>query len=565
LNPELFANTDDPAELKARLAELVRVGRTDFPPVRTRVLSFAFDVRPELILKSAKPAEPGRLIKPPPPEPTTMTSADAPSDPAAVITAPKLTRAKPPEHLPARERLLAMLQPPVYQTLHDRDIHVPFEPFAYQFEGIQFLTGSWSAILADEMGLGKTMQTILSIRLLIRSGLVRSVMLVCPKPLVTNWIREFHTWADELPLSIIEGSTWKRRTHWLHDRSPVKLCNYECLTRDAELLTENAVSFDLVVLDEAQRIKNLESVTAKVAHSIRRSRSWALTGTPVENRARDLVSLLEFVHQKPCDADRPDVLRDQVGAVLLRRTKEMVMSDMPPRLIRDTWIDLGPSQRDRYDAAEKDGVFKLNDLGDELTIEHVFELVRRLKQICNYDPVTGESAKLEYLRSTMEEVLASGKKAILFSQWVGTIEWLAERLPEANPLLYHGGIAQKDRDPILKEFKESPDRPLLMMSYGTGAVGLNLQFSNYVFLYDRWWNPAIEDQAINRAHRIGQKEPVFVFRFISTDTIEQRIAEVLQKKRELFEFLIGDQDAPDLGLNREDILSLFQLRVRKAA
>lgn len=492
-----------------------------------------------------------------------VATADAPVMPKRrplQISFPKLA---PPPGVPIKERLHALLQPPIDTLLGDNRLWLPFKPFPYQYEGINFLANRWSALLADEMGLGKTMQTIMAMRILLRSGAIRTVLLVCPKPLVTNWLREFKTWADEIPVATVTGDSARRHHFWFHDRSPVKLANYESLSRDADLFASGEVAFDLVVLDEAQRIKNRESKTAAVIHGIRRNRSWALTGTPVENQAADLSSLLDFTHNRPNVVEpRPDLLRDALSGILLRRTKDVVQKDMPARQINDVYIDLGPAQREAYDQAEKDGIITLDDMGEAVTIEHVFELIRRLKQICNGDPRTGESTKTEQLRSYMEEIAASGQKAILFTQWVTTCDDLGEKLRDFQPLTYHGKVPHAQRDMILREFKERKDRPLLLMSYGTGAVGLNLQFSNYVFLYDRWWNPAIEDQAINRAHRIGQKNTVFVYRFITPRTIEERIAAVLQKKRELFSYLIDDHDpVATTRLTREDIFGLFHLKV----
>ena len=185
----------------------------------------------------------------------------------------------------------------------------------------------------------------------------------------------------------------------------------------------------------------------------------------------------------------------------------------------------------------------------------------RLKQICNFDPLTGESAKLQQLLSDMEEVAESGRKAIIFSQWVEPLLVLAEALKPYGPLQYHGRIPQKDRTPILDQFKEDPEKHVLLMTYGTGSVGLNLQFTNYVFLFDRWWNPAIEDQAINRAHRIGQRHPVTVTRFLSENTIEARIASVLEAKRKVFNDLLADADKPaSMGLTEDEIFGLFDIR-----
>ena len=240
------------------------------------------------------------------------------------------------------------------------------------------------------------------------------------------------------------------------------------------------------------------------------------------------------------------------------------MKDMPPRLDRDAYLELLPAQLAAYEMAEKEGIVQLNNLGDSISVQHVFELVLRLKQISNFDPLTGESAKLDRLEADMEEIAASGGKAILFSQWTKVIDWLAKPMEKYGALVYHGGVPTKKREPILAQFKEDPNAHILLMSYGTGAVGLNLQFAGYVFLFDRWWNPAIEDQAINRAHRIGCKSQVIVTRFISKDTIEERIDKVLTEKRELFAAILGDGDDTNvsLSMNASEIFGLFDMKAR---
>jgi SNF2 family DNA or RNA helicase len=320
----------------------------------------------------------------------------------------------------------------------------------------------------------------------------------------------------------------------------------------------------VVVLDEAQRIKSRDSKTAQVVRSLHRGRSWALTGTPVENSPDDLVNIFAFVDPGRIPPDTPPRRIAQLTAdSILRRTKDLVQSDMPAKIIRDLGVELTPAQQAAYDLAEKDGVVHLNELGDTITVQHVFQLVMRLKQICNFDPRTGESAKLEQLVTDMEEVAASGRKAIVFSQWVEPLEVIAAALNKYNPLQYHGRIPQNERTPILDKFKADPNAHVLLMSYGTGSVGLNLQFTNYVFLFDRWWNPAIEDQAINRAHRIGQKHPVTVTRFLTENTIEKRIADVLDAKRKVFTDLIANADKPSsMGLNEDEIFGLFDINAR---
>ena len=472
------------------------------------------------------------------------------------------TRIKPSSDvIKLQDRLFYLLQPPLETLLSGRSMPFPFEPFHFQYAGVAFLFPRHSAILADEMGLGKTMQAITAIRLLLRTKQIKRVLMVCPKPLMTNWQREFATWAPEITVGMIEGNQQQRRWHWQADHVMVKVANYELMTRDEGLVTDPSHNFDLVILDEAQRVKNKSNVTSQVVQKIPRRRSWALTGTPIENSVEDLVGICEFVAPGTVASGMPPkAMRENVSDMILRRTKDLVMTDMPPRLLRDAQLPLSAQQSITYQSAEKDGIVRLNDMGDSLTIKHVFELVLRLKQICNFDPATGESSKVDRLKADMEEVAASGQKAIVFSQWVDTLTTIEEHLSDFQPLQYHGRIPSKQRDPILKEFKENPERNVLLMSYGAGAVGLNLQFCRYVFLYDRWWNPAIEDQAINRAHRIGAAGSVTVTRMIMEGTIEQRIHELLETKRELFREVLSDTQSPSRrGLSRDEIFGLFDL------
>lgn len=474
-----------------------------------------------------------------------------------------ITRLKPPSDMVKLEdRLYYLLQPPLETLLGNSEIDFPFEPFPYQFEGVAFLYTRTAAILADEMGLGKTMQAITTMRMLLLAGEVHSICLICPKPLVTNWVRELKLWAPEIPVAIIEGDASKRHFLWRANNIPIKIANYELLMRDAEVVQAETTEFDLVVLDEAQRIKNRSSSTAQIARGIKRRRSWALTGTPIENSSSDLVSIFEFLS--------PGYLRDEMEIqalskrsqdYILRRTKDKVLTEMPPKMFRDANLELTHEQAERYKIAEDEGVVQLEDLGQQLTIQHVFELVLRLKQICNFDPVTNASCKLERLEADLEEVAASGQKAIVFSQWVGCLERINERLSRFQPLQYHGKIPSKKRDSVLEEFKSNPNRHVILMSYGAGAVGLNLQFCRYVFLFDRWWNPAIEDQAINRAHRLGAAGSVTVTRMMANHTIEERIHNVLEEKRELFNSLFENGGNPSTtGMSQREIFGLFNLK-----
>ncbi len=493
--------------------------------------------------------------------------AGLPRDDRRTVPSPaagdKHTRIQPPEDVVKLEdRLYYLLQPPLETVLASGPLEFAQRPFDYQLEGVAFLYPRFAAILADEMGLGKSMQAITAMRLLIHAGEVRHALLVCPKPLVTNWLREFQQWAPELPVVAITGDRARRRWQWQLADAPIRIANYELLQRDGELLPGADRPFDLVVLDEAQRIKNASSTTARMARSRPRRRSWALTGTPVENSALDLVSIFEFLapgHLSP--VMKPQRMARLAGDYILRRTKDKVLAELPPKLIRDAEIELTSEQRESYRLAEEEGVLRLTQMGDGVTIQHIFELVLRLKQICNFDPATGESAKLERLTADLDEVAASGKKAIVFSQWVEALARLRLELRRYGTLEYHGRISSHRRDEVIRRFREDSRAHVLLISYGAGGVGLNLQFAQYVFLFDRWWNPAVEDQAINRAHRIGALGKVTVTRFLCVETIEQRIEEILCRKRELVDSMFTSA-APvqNLGLSQQEIFGLFRLK-----
>jgi SNF2 family DNA or RNA helicase len=359
----------------------------------------------------------------------------------------------------------------------------------------------------------------------------------------------------------------KRQWLWREASALITIANYEALVRDRTIVCSPENTYDLVILDEAQRIKNANSATNEAVRSIPRSRSWALTGTPIENSMDDLIGIFEFVSPgQLITRMKPRAVARAVSDHVLRRTKEQVLSDLPPKLFRDADVELSPEQAESYRLAEDEGIVRLRKMRHELTIQHVFELVLRLKQICNFDPTTGASSKLERLEADLEECAASGRKAIVFSQWVETLVELRSRLAAYDPIEYHGQVPFRRRDAVIECFRNDSNRHVLLMTYGAGSVGLNLQFASYVFLFDRWWNPAVEDQAINRAHRIGARRPVTVTRFLTIGTIEQRINQVLERKRELFDAVFSESmAASSCGLSREEVFALFQLDSGSAA
>lgn len=474
------------------------------------------------------------------------------------------TRIQPPRDVvKLSERLFYLLQPDLETLLAGCSLSFPREPFPFQFDGMAFLMPRFGGILADEMGLGKSMQAISSLRLLVHLRQARSVLIICPKSLVSNWARELSVWAPELVVGVIAGDPDQRRWQWSLQDVPVKVAHYEAVIRDRSILDETGAEFDLVILDEAQRIKNRASQTSKAVCSIPRKRSWALTGTPVENRSEDLVGIFDFVAPGQVhDGMSPRMLGAAAKGHCLRRTKDKVLTEMPPRLDTDRYIELSNEQRETYRRAEEEGVLRLSEMGQEATIQHVFELVLRLKQVCNFDTATRASAKTDCLAAELEEVQASGRKAIVFSQWVQTLSRLRERLKYFGPLEYHGGMSTAARDDAIESFRNKSQHTVLLLSYGAGAVGLNLQFSEYVFLFDRWWNPAIEDQAINRAHRIGAAGAVTVTKFLTVGTIEERIDEVLARKRNLSGIILSEAEPePATSMSAAEIFSLFGLRL----
>lgn len=522
---------------------------TPLVPCRVRITSYVFRESREQGARGSRCREPSGTVEQCPPR-------------LGGPTAPRHTRIRPPRDLVKLEdRLRLLLQPPVEALLSASSLRFASPPFGYQLDGIAFLFPRHEAVLADEMGLGKTMQAITAIRLLAHQGQLRRVLLVCPKPLMSNWQREFAVWAPELPVIAVEGGAARRKWLWRESRDLVTIANYEAVVRDRADVCDSGNHYDLVLLDESQRIKNIASTTNEVLRSMPRSRSWALTGTPIENSVDDLVGIFEFVAPGQVDAAmKPRAIGRAVVDYVLRRTKDTVLSDLPPKLFRDAEVELSPEQAESYRLAEDEGVVRLREMKHEVTIQHVFELVLRLKQICNFDPTTGASSKLERLEADLEECAASGRKAIVFSQWVETLVELRAKLAQFGPAEYHGQIPARRRDRVIEHFRDDPDCHVMLMTYGAGSVGLNLQFASYVFLFDRWWNPAVEDQAINRAHRIGVERPVTVTRFLAIDTIEQRINQVLERKRELFDTVFGETNAtPSSKLSREEIFSLFQL------
>lgn len=460
-------------------------------------------------------------------------------------------------------RLAARLQPPLDLLLRvSGPVGWPADLFPYQLSGIRALLAAPHLLLGDEMGLGKTIMAIAALRLLFLRRQVGSALIVVPAGLLDQWRRELSRWAPELRVLPLTGPIQERAYLWRSAARHVTLISYDTLRSDAGGAVMQTL-WDVAVLDEAQRIKNRDTDVAGVCKRLRRKRSWALTGTPLENREEDVRSLLEFVtDRKTVLADGP-VLRGLLAAHQLRRRKADVLQDLPPKIGADVLLSLTGEQRRAYDAAEQEGIIALRN-GTDLRIESILALIARLKQICNFAPRNNESAKMNDLRQRIEELAATGQQALVFSQYVsddaGGARLIARYLKEFRPLVYAGDTDADERSRIVARFREEPGHTVLVLSLRAGGQGLNLQNASYVFHFDRWWNPAAERQAEDRAHRLGQPLPVHVYRYIMRDTIEERIDRILREKMELFDEVVEGASL-DLGrlLSKKDLYGLFGL------
>jgi SNF2 family DNA or RNA helicase len=430
--------------------------------------------------------------------------------------------------------------------------------FPYQQTGVNALLTRPSLLLADEMGLGKTVQAIAALRCLFVSGAVRTALIVAPAGLLLQWRRELRIWAPDIRVLTVTGSAGSRLATWRAE-AQVFVASYESIRADIGIAEVNR-DWDLVIIDEAQRIKNPATELAQTVKKLSRRRSWALSGTPLENRLDDLLSVLEFVAP---DRIHPGILAYGVRRILsdvqLRRTRAEVLHDLPPKLPAQIELALEPHQRAAYERAENAGLVRLNALGAELRINHVLELILRLKQICNFCPQTGASAKLTDLRERLKQAAANGERALVFSQFAAEpfgIKRLARELSEFCPMVISGDVPADARDEIVREFASRNSSKLLLSTLRAGGVGLNLTAASYVFHFDSWWNPAVETQAEDRAHRIGQTRPVNVYTYICADTIEERIATVLAQKRTLFSSFIEGVSLREIRrLELADLLS----------
>lgn len=518
--------------------------------------------------------------------------------------------------------IFPILQPPLGENF-DSPIVFPsgMELYPFQTVGIKFLVEHERALLGDEMGLGKTQQAIIALRFLFRIGKITNALIVCPKSILTHWEKTLWDWAPELRVIKVRGSKDERRISW-NCQSHIYLTTYETLRQDLDssikntevtinsngshtirclnetcfqrLRIENKLfgkqlicptckhvfiyypsediakkDFDLVILDEIQKIKNPSAGITKAVRQINGRFRWGLSGTPLENRLEELISIFSYLKPGLLHYDngaRPLKVKEAIKPYFLRRRKTDVLPELPEKIYEEIWLELSSAQREAYNKAEQEGIIALNEHGYSITVQHILALITKLKQICNLDPISKESCKLDYLLEKLEEISEQDDKALVFSQYPEkTLKFLEPALKRFNPLVYHGALSDYQRDKIIKRFQEEEENKVILMSVKAGGLGLTLTRANYVFHFDLWWNPAVATQAEDRVHRIGQKKTVFVTSLFTVDTIEERIQNLLKRKRELFKEVIDDLSDTNLSkvLTEEELFSLFNLQKAK--
>jgi SNF2-related domain/SNF2 Helicase protein/Helicase conserved C-terminal domain len=458
----------------------------------------------------------------------------------------------------------------------------------YQHRGVAWLQAmadlGLGTVLADDMGLGKTLQ---SIALLAARADDRPHLVVCPTSVVGNWERELARFAPDLPVLRHHGPDRATEPQEF-EAGAVAVTSYGLVRRDIDLLS--AVDWDTVVLDEAQQVKNHASQAARAVRRLPARARVALTGTPVENRLAELWAIVDFADpgllgpfarfreryavpvERWGDTDAAGRLRRIVAPFLLRRTKTEVATDLPPKQDATVVCSLTREQATLYQAAV-DRVFDAG-LADEGMDRRgqILALLTALKQICNHPaqylgergPLPGRSGKLARTAEMLVEVAAAGDRALVFTQYraMGTLlaHHLAERLDVAEIPFLHGGVGATARDAMVAAFQSGEEpSPVLLVSIKAGGTGLNLTAATHVVHYDRWWNPAVEDQATDRTHRIGQTRPVTVHKLVTAGTVEERVADLLERKRALADAVVGTGETWITELDDEALHDLVSL------
>tara|TARA_B100000287_G_scaffold314477_1_gene297938 strand:+ start:1648 stop:2997 length:1350 start_codon:yes stop_codon:yes gene_type:complete len=433
---------------------------------------------------------------------------------------------------------------------------LPFPLRDYQSAGVNFLVTRKNILLADEMGLGKTIQTIVSIRILFQEKEINNCLIVVPVSLISNWVFEFGIWGGVIKPKIIQGNQKKRLTLYSM-QSPVQIVSYESIRNDLELIADSKF-YDLVVIDEAQRIKNDTSATSKIIKKIPRKYSWALTGTPLENNIEDIASIFGFVKPKTISKyDFPREIKEKIDQFTIRRRKREVLKELPDVIEQTVRISLTPTQWTTYENTRSEQYKYIKQLDKKEKISGILALITELKKITNFDSYSEESSKADYISDILEEKKMLNEKVIIFSQYVETLKFLERKFHSYKTQMYTGGQSQSERDEIISSYKQSEEFELLLISLKAGGVGLNLQETDTLILFDRWWNPAVEEQAIGRADRFGREGSLHVIKFVTHNTIEERIERLLFDKKDLFNKIVEEVTPKTNKFSEEDLMFII--------
>ena len=447
----------------------------------------------------------------------------------------------------------------------------------YQREGLgwfQFLQRlRIGGCLAHDMGLGKTVQVLALLDARRQAPEPKPSIVVVPKSLVFNWQQEAARFTPQLRVLAFVGAS---RHHLLARirTTDVVLTTYATLLRDIDRIKD--IRFDYAILDEAQAIKNDSSQSAKACRLLNADHRLAMSGTPIENHLGELWSLFEFLNpgllgsvttfRTLTDMDSAEdleALQRALRPFILRRTKAQVLTDLPEKSEQTLLCELSPKERRNYDQLlqhyRSTLLSTVRTNGINKVQIHVLEALLRLRQAALHPALLSEdarhdsSAKFALLLEQLEDVLPQGHKALVFSQFTGLLALLREKIDARGWDYAYLDGKTRDREAVVRSFQEDPRKQLFLISLRAGGQGLNLTAADYVFILDPWWNPAVEAQAIDRAHRIGQNRAVFAYRIIAADTIEQKIVELQSRKRELAEAIITAENAAPSALTAEDL------------
>lgn len=440
--------------------------------------------------------------------------------------------------------------------------------FAYQQKGLCWLSylfhSRFSGLLADEMGLGKTLQVI---ALLSTLELKEPVLIVMPVSLLFHWKKEFERFLPEFSVYCHRGEARIQESEKLKNQQMI-LTSYSQMREDRLVLEQ--VNFSAVILDEAQMIKNPETQVAQIVCRLKSPFKLAITGTPVENRYDDLWSIFKFLMPQLLGertaAPVFERVRKKIAPFILRRQKSEVGLELPEKQEQVVWVDWDPEQRVFYEQLlkQKSASLMQKVQSDGLSSHRmeVLELILRLRQCCAHPRLvsgeySGESAKFKRVCEDLEEVVASRRKVLVYSQFTSLLTLFKPCFEERGwKYVYLDGQTQ-DRQRVVEQFQQDPHTSIFLMSLKAGGVGLNLQAADYVFLYDPWWNAAAEQQAIDRAHRFGRQDPVIARKYVIAESIEEKILKLQSYKTTLADQLLDFEEGMGTPLGLGELYDLL--------